>query len=131
MRLYPNKKEQFMLDGTQALFHLGPLAVGTTVMTTWGGIMLLISLSATSALALLVFFSVHWFGIRIQDLRTYLRHYLSPSPTLLPFHVIGEITLALALRLFGTMGQAISTALESLTRQPEAEKSLTRTAATP
>ena len=62
-------------------------------------------LSATTALALLVFFSVHWFGIRIQGLRAYLRHYISPSPILLPFHIIGEITrtLALAVRLFGNM----------------------------
>ena len=61
--------------------------------------------SATAALALLVFLSVHWFGIRAQGLRGYLRHYLTPSPILLPFHIIGEITrtLALAVRLFGNM----------------------------
>lgn len=62
-------------------------------------------LSATAALALTVFFSVHWFGIRSQGLRSYLKHYLSPSPILLPFHIIGEITrtLALTVRLFGNM----------------------------
>jgi F-type H+-transporting ATPase subunit a len=62
-------------------------------------------LSATTALALLVFFSVHWFGIRNLGLKAYLKHYLSPSPLLLPFHIIGEITrtLALAVRLFGNM----------------------------
>lgn len=62
-------------------------------------------LSATTALALLVFFSVHWFGIRTLGIRAYLRHYLSPSPILLPFYIIGEIsrTLALAVRLFGNM----------------------------
>lgn len=62
-------------------------------------------LSATAALALLVFLSVHWFGIRTQGLKNYLRHYLSPSPILLPFHVISEITrtVALAVRLFGNI----------------------------
>jgi len=62
-------------------------------------------LSATAALAFLVFLSTHWFGIRIQGLRGYLRHYLTPSPILLPFHLISEITrtVALAVRLFGNI----------------------------
>lgn len=62
-------------------------------------------LSATAGLAFLVFLSVHWFGIRIQGTRSYLRHYLLPSPILLPFHLISEITrtIALAIRLFGNM----------------------------
>ena len=62
-------------------------------------------LSATAALAFLVFLSTHWFGIRIQGFRNYLRHYLTPSPILLPFHLISEITrtIALAVRLFGNI----------------------------
>jgi F-type H+-transporting ATPase subunit a len=62
-------------------------------------------LSVTSALAVLVFVSVHWFGIRTQGLKKYLHHYLTPSPILLPFHIISEFTrtLALAIRLFGNM----------------------------
>lgn len=62
-------------------------------------------LSVTAALALLVFLSVHWFGIRIQGLKNYFRHYLSPTPILLPFHIISEFTrtLALAIRLFGNI----------------------------
>ena len=62
-------------------------------------------LSATSALALLVFLSVHWFGIRAHGLRDYLRHYLQPTPLLLPFTLISEITrtVALAVRLFGNI----------------------------
>lgn len=62
-------------------------------------------LSATAALAVLVFLSTHWFGLRIQGVKGYLRHYLVPSPILLPFHLISEITrtIALAVRLFGNM----------------------------
>lgn len=61
-------------------------------------------LSATAALALLVFLSVHWFGIRANGW-AYFRHYLSPSPILLPFHLLSEAsrTIALAMRLFGNM----------------------------
>ena len=62
-------------------------------------------LSTTAALAVIVFVSVHWFGIRSQGLTAYLRHYLSPMPIMLPFHLMSELTrtLALALRLFGNM----------------------------
>ena len=62
-------------------------------------------LSTTSALAILVFLASHWFGIRAQGLKSYLRHYLAPSPILLPFHIISEITrtVALAVRLFGNI----------------------------
>ena len=62
-------------------------------------------LSATAALAILVFLSTHWFGIRISGIGNYLRHYVAPSPLLLPFHLISEITrtVALAVRLFGNM----------------------------
>jgi F-type H+-transporting ATPase subunit a len=70
-------------------------------------------LSTTAGLALLVFLSVHWFGIRDQGLKRYLKHYLSPSPVLLPFTLISEVTrtIALAVRLFGNMMSLEMTAL--------------------
>lgn len=63
------------------------------------------SLSTTAALALAVFFAVPAFGISKLGLRGYLRTYLEPTPLMLPFTVLGEITrtLALAVRLFGNM----------------------------
>jgi F-type H+-transporting ATPase subunit a len=62
-------------------------------------------LSTTAALAVLVFLSVHWYGIRIHGFRSYLRHYIEPNPILLPFHIVSEIsrTVALAVRLFGNI----------------------------
>ncbi len=62
-------------------------------------------LSVTSALAILVFFSVHWFGVRSEGVKNYLRHYLAPTPLMLPFNLVSELsrTLALAVRLFGNM----------------------------
>lgn len=62
------------------------------------------NLSVTAGLAALVFLSVHWFGIRQNGLH-YLKHYLSPTPLLLPFHLISEVTrtIALAVRLFGNI----------------------------
>ncbi len=62
-------------------------------------------LSATAALAVLVFGSTHWFGIRDRGLRNHLKHYAEPSIIMLPFHIMSEFsrTLALAIRLFGNI----------------------------
>lgn len=62
-------------------------------------------LSATAALALLVFCATHWYGIHLKGWRNHLRHYIEPSVILLPFHIVSEFTrtLALAIRLFGNM----------------------------
>ncbi|MEA5477079.1 F0F1 ATP synthase subunit A [Pseudanabaena galeata UHCC 0370] len=63
------------------------------------------SLSTTAALSILVFFAVPFFGIRQQGIAKYLYQYLEPSPILLPFTVISELsrTLALTVRLFGNV----------------------------
>jgi F-type H+-transporting ATPase subunit a len=63
------------------------------------------SLSTTAALAICVFVAVPLFGIRAGGLRPYLRSYMEPTPIMLPFNIISELsrTLALAVRLFGNM----------------------------
>lgn len=63
------------------------------------------SLSTTAALAVCVFLAVPIFGIRAQGLGSYLRQYIEPTPIMLPFNIIGEVsrTLSLAVRLFGNM----------------------------
>ncbi len=63
------------------------------------------SLSTTTALAMCVFVSVPYFGIKQQGLGGYLSSYVKPTFIMLPFNVISEFsrTLALAIRLFGNM----------------------------
>ena len=63
------------------------------------------SLSTTAALALCVFVAVPMFGIEEKGIGNYLKSYARPTPIMLPFNVISEIsrTLALAIRLFGNM----------------------------
>lgn len=63
------------------------------------------SLSTTIALALCVFVAVPLFGIQNQGLGGYLKHYIEPTPVMLPFNIISEIsrTIALAIRLFGNV----------------------------
>jgi F-type H+-transporting ATPase subunit a len=63
------------------------------------------SLSTTVALALSVFVAVPLFGIEADGLRGYLGSYMKPTPLMLPFNIISEVsrTLALAVRLFGNM----------------------------
>jgi F-type H+-transporting ATPase subunit a len=58
-----------------------------------------------AALALIVFMSVHFFGIRARGAEGYLRHYLEPNPFLLPLNILSELTrtFSLMIRLFGNM----------------------------
>lgn len=63
------------------------------------------SLSTTAALAACVFVAVPVFGITERGTAGYLAHYVRPTPLMLPFHVLGELsrTIALAVRLFGNI----------------------------
>jgi F-type H+-transporting ATPase subunit a len=57
------------------------------------------------ALALIVFFSVHYYGVREAGVRGYLRRFAQPSVLLLPINILAHVTrtLSLAIRLFGNM----------------------------
>lgn len=61
-------------------------------------------LNLTAALAIIVVVVVHVAAVRQRGLRAYLRHYLEPSPWLLPMNLLGELVrpVTLALRLFAT-----------------------------
>ncbi|MBE9167150.1 F0F1 ATP synthase subunit A [Pleurocapsales cyanobacterium LEGE 06147] len=63
------------------------------------------SLSTTAALALCVFVAVPIYGIKQRGIVGYLKNYIQPTPIMLPFHVISEVsrTLSLAIRLFGNI----------------------------
>ncbi|MDH4063813.1 MAG: F0F1 ATP synthase subunit A, partial [Acidobacteriota bacterium] len=63
------------------------------------------NLAITSALAGVVFLAVPAAGIRSQGVLGYFRHYLRPSPMMLPFELLSEVsrTFALSMRLFGNM----------------------------
>lgn len=62
-------------------------------------------LNLTVALGLFVVAAVHVTAVRSRGWRAYLRHYLQPTPWLLPLRVIEELVkpLTVALRLFGNV----------------------------
>lgn len=77
------------------------------------------SLSTTTALAICVFAAVPVYGILTRGLGGYLKQYVHPTPFMLPFNIIGELsrTLALAVRLFGNImsGMKIAAILLAIT----------------
>jgi F-type H+-transporting ATPase subunit a len=58
-----------------------------------------------AALALLVFLSVIWFGVRAGGLRGYLATFASPNPLMIPLNFVESLTRAFSLlvRLFGNV----------------------------
>lgn len=58
-----------------------------------------------AALALVVFGSVHYYGMRESGFLGYLRKFAQPVPVLLPINVLTNLTrtFSLAIRLFGNM----------------------------
>lgn len=161
---------------TEILFHIGPIPIAESVVTTWGIMVALVSISwlglqqmkveggplqstlevvvqamadqireitgqihssfipalstlflflvfanlaailpgvkaptahieTPAALAMVVFLSTHYFGIRSRGLGAYLRHYTTPSVVLTPLNILSELTrtFSLMVRLFGNM----------------------------
>lgn len=56
------------------------------------------------ALSIVVFLSVHWYGIKIKGLLNYIKEFATPI-FLLPLNIIGQLsrTVSLSLRLFGNI----------------------------
>ncbi len=78
------------------------------------------SLSTTTALAICVLVAVPAYGIAYEGPLNYLRHYIKPTPLMLPFNLIGEIsrTIALAVRLYGNVMSGTVIAAILLTLAP-------------
>lgn len=63
------------------------------------------AIETPAALAFIVFFSVHFFGVKQHGLGGYLKGYLKPNPLLLPLNILSEFTrsFSLMMRLFGNI----------------------------
>lgn len=100
---------------------LGSLAIFIGVANVIGVIPVISSpthdINTALALALIVFFSVHFYGIQAKGLWGYLKGLASPIFTL-PLEIIGQLsrTLSLTLRLFGNVisGELVVAVLFSL-----------------
>lgn len=80
-----------------AAANLTPLIPGVKAPTA--------RLETTAALALMVYVSVHYFGIRSRGLWAYLKGYAHPNILLLPLNIVSEISrsFSLMIRLFGNL----------------------------
>jgi F-type H+-transporting ATPase subunit a len=58
-----------------------------------------------AALAIIVFFAVHYYGVRGVGLRAYLKSFAKPTILMLPLNAIGQLTrtFSLMVRLFGNI----------------------------
>ena len=87
---------------------LGALAIFIAVANIISVVPFLVSptrdINTPAALALVVFFSVHYFGIRYQGVVGYFKDLATPV-YVLPLEIVGQLsrTLSLAIRLFGNI----------------------------
>jgi F-type H+-transporting ATPase subunit a len=58
-----------------------------------------------AALAIIVFFAVHYYGVRSVGLAAYLKSFAKPTVLMLPLNVVGQVTrtFSLMVRLFGNI----------------------------
>ena len=58
-----------------------------------------------AALAVIVLFSTHYYGVRARGVRAHFAEYLRPNVLLLPLNILAELTrtFSLAVRLFGNI----------------------------
>lgn len=102
--------------GTIFLFF----AVSNVLSVVPGHVAPTASLSTTAAVAICVFVAVPIYGLANLGVVEYLKRYIRPTPFMLPFHIVGELsrTLALAVRLFGNVMSATKTVAILLTVIP-------------
>lgn len=79
------------------LANLSGLLPGVTPPTAY--------IETAAALAIVVFFSTHWYGLRRRGLAGYLAGYMKPRWFMLPLNVLSELTrtFSLMVRLFGNV----------------------------
>lgn len=90
--------------GALAIF----IAVGNSIGVVPGFVSPTRDINTPAALALVVFFAVHYFGVKAKGWLQYLKDLASPLyllPLTLPLELIGQLsrTLSLTLRLFGNI----------------------------
>jgi F-type H+-transporting ATPase subunit a len=80
-----------------ATSNLSPLIPGVKPPTA--------SIETTGAMAVIVFFAVHVYGIREHGVLHHFKEFFQPSPLFFPLHVMGEITriFSLMVRLCGNI----------------------------
>jgi len=89
------------LIGTLFIFlvaaNLSPMLPGVEAPTS--------KLETPAALALIVFFSVHFFGVRTRGFFGYLASFAEPKLIMLPLNIVSEVTrtFSLMVRLFGNV----------------------------
>jgi len=87
---------------------LGTLAIFIAVANVIGAMPIIVTptrdINTPLAMALIVFFSVHYFGIRAKGVVGYFKDMASPI-FMLPLEIVGQLsrTLSLTLRLFGNV----------------------------